>query len=196
MTSPLTAEAFVADLLQLFERLGSRRYGENVTQLEHALQTAHHAQADASSPALVAAALLHDAGHLIDKRGEDAADRGLDTRHEVLGARYLARGFGPDVTEPVRLHVAAKRYLATAEPGYLEQLSGASQKSLRLQGGPMDAAEIERFRAEAGFAAAVRLRRYDEIGKAQGVSPAALESYRPLLLELARPQFVARNQGG
>jgi phosphonate degradation associated HDIG domain protein len=189
VSSPITPEAFVDDLIELFERRGARRYGEDVTQLDHALQSAHHALADDAGPELVAAALLHDIGHLLDKRGEDAADRGLDTRHEVIGAGYLTRGFGPGVTEPVRLHVVAKRYLATAEPGYADQLSRASMKSLMLQGGPMDEAEAARFTEEPACEAAVRLRRYDEMGKVQGAAPAPLESYRELLLELARASF-------
>jgi len=195
VTSPLTAEAFVADLLEIFERLGSRRYGEDVSQLEHALQTAHHAQADGAGAELIAASLLHDVGHLLDKRGETAAERSIDTRHEVIGAGYLTRGFGLGVTEPVRLHVAAKRYLAGAEPGYADQLSRASSASLLLQGGPMDAKEAEAFLREPGAADAVRLRRYDEMGKVQGAAPAGLESYRDLLLELARPHFSPRREG-
>lgn len=185
----LTAETFVDDLLGLFARLGARRYGEDVSQLDHALQTAHHARTDRASVALVAAALLHDVGHLLDKRGENAAERGLDTRHELIGAGYLTRGFGPAIVEPVRLHVQAKRYLAAVEPDYLERLSRASTLSLMLQGGPMTPAEVELFLGEPGRTEALQLRRYDEMGKAQDAPPADLASYRDMLLELARPSF-------
>lgn len=182
--TPTPAEAYVDQLFSLLVRFGRLHYGEDVTQLDHALQTAHHAVADDADPALVAASLLHDVGHLIQKLGEDAADRGLDDRHEDIGAGYLARAFGPEVTEPIRLHVAAKRYLATREPGYLQQLSRASVQSLALQGGPMTEAEADAFVQEAEFERAVRLRRYDELGKVVGAEPADLDSYRALVVAL------------
>ncbi|GAA0763791.1 HD domain-containing protein [Actinomadura yumaensis] len=184
MTSPVDADAFVSELSDLFARLGRLHYGEDVTQLEHAVQTAHHAQADGAPPALVAAALLHDVGHMMQKAGEDAADRGIDTRHEQISAGYLARAFGPEVTEPVRLHVAAKRCLAATAPGYVDRLSAASLQSLALQGGPMSPAEVEEFMALPAAEAALRLRRYDELGKAQGVEVAGFEAYRQLLCDL------------
>lgn len=178
-------EAFVGAIFALFDRLGSHHYGEAVTQLDHALQTAHHARAAGEPDALVAAALLHDIGHLLQKQGEDAADRGIDTVHERIGAAWLAQGFGPELTEPVRLHVEAKRYLATRTPGYLEALSPASLQSLELQGGPMTDPDAAAFETVPAFDAAVRLRLYDEQGKVDGVRLAPLESYRDLLLKLA-----------
>jgi phosphonate degradation associated HDIG domain protein len=184
MTTSSPADAFVTELFDLFAQLGGLHYGEDVTQLEHALQTAHHARVDGAPPALVAAALLHDVGHMIQKVGEDAADRGVDTRHEHISAGYLARAFGPEVSEPVRLHVAAKRYLVTTRPGYLASLSKASLQSLALQGGPMSEAEIETFLAQPAAEAALRLRGYDELGKAPDIEVAGFESYRNLLLEL------------
>lgn len=119
MTARPTADAFVAELTTLFNRLGDLRYGEDVSQLDHAVQTAHHAKLDGAPPALIAAALLHDVGHMMQKAGEDAADHGVDTRHEQISAGYLARAFGPEVTEPIRLHVAAKRYRVAVDPAYL-----------------------------------------------------------------------------
>lgn len=184
MTSRPAADAFVAELTDLFTRLGALHYGEDVTQLEHALQTAHHAKLDGAPPELVAAALLHDVGHMMQKAGEDAADRGIDTRHEHISAGYLGRAFGPDVTEPVRLHVAAKRYRVAADPGYLERLSQASLQSLALQGGPMDAAEIDAFLAEPSVDAALRLREYDEAGKAPEAEVAGFAAYHDLLRDL------------
>lgn len=184
MTSRPAADAFVAELTDLFTRLGGLHYGEDVSQLAHALQTAHHAKADGASPALVAAALLHDVGHLMQKIGEDAADQGVDTRHEHIGAGYLARAFGPDVTEPIRLHVAAKRYRVAVDAVYLENLSKASLQSLALQGGPMSPEEIEAFLAEPAVEAALRLRTYDEAGKAPEAEVASFESYHDLLRDL------------
>ena len=187
MTRPHSTQAFVDSIFALFDQLGGARYGEAVTQLEHALQCAHHARSAGDPDAMVAAALLHDIGHLLQKQGEDAADRGVDALHERIGAAWLAQGFGPQVAEPVRLHVEAKRYLAAREPGYLESLSSASSQSLELQGGPMSEAEADAFSTAAGFEAAVRLRRYDELGKVEGVTIAPLADYRDLLIALAAP---------
>lgn len=185
MTRVTSAESFVDSIFALFDRLGDHTYGEAVTQLDHALQTAHHARSADEPAPLVAAALLHDIGHLLQKQGEDAADRGIDALHERIGAAWLAQGFGPQVTEPVRLHVEAKRYLATREPGYLEALSPASLQSLALQGGPMNEAEADAFETVASFDAAVKLRRYDEMGKVEGVKLPPLAAYRELLIALA-----------
>lgn len=185
MTRARSTEAFVDSIFALFDRLGGHHYGEAVTQLDHALQTAHHARSVGEPDALVAAALLHDVGHLLQKQGEDAADRGVDAFHERIGAAWLAQGFGPEVTDPIRLHVDAKRYLATRAPGYLQALSPASLQSLGLQGGPMSEAEADVFETVPAFDPAVRLRRYDELGKVEGVTIAPLTDYRDLLLALA-----------
>ena len=193
MTRPPSAEAYVDSIFALFDRLGGAHYGEAVTQLEHALQCAHHARSAGDPDALVAAALLHDIGHLLEKQGEDAADRGVDARHERIGAAWLAQGFGAQVAEPVRLHVEAKRYLAAREPGYLEALSAASSQSLALQGGPMSEAEADVFSTAPGFETSVRLRRYDELGKVEDVEIAPLADYRELLIGLAaQTAMVAR----
>ncbi|WP_374572092.1 phosphonate degradation HD-domain oxygenase [Phenylobacterium sp.] len=184
--TPTPAEAFIDQVFSLLSQHGHLHYGEDVNQLEHALQTAHHARLDGADDALVIAALLHDIGHLMQKLGEDAADRGLDDRHEDIGAGYLARAFGPEVTEPIRLHVAAKRYLAAREPGYFEQLSRASVQSLALQGGPMTEAEAEDFLKEPFVEPAIRLRRYDEAGKVVGAEPEGLEAFRASAVALAK----------
>ena len=151
-----------------FARRGHEGYGEGVSQLDHALQCGAFAERDGATPALVAAAFLHDIGHLLHDLPQDVADSGLDTQHESTGSAWLSQYFGPEVTEPVRLHVAAKRYLATVEPGYFDQLSDASKLSLKLQGGPMGGARIKAFEAEPFFTEAVRLRRWDEEGKIVG----------------------------
>lgn len=181
MMSRPAADAFVAELADLFAQRGDLSYGEDVSQLEHALQTAHHARMDDAPPALVAAALLHDVGHMLQKAGENAAELGIDTRHEHIGAGYLARAFGPEVTEPIRLHVAAKRYRVTVEPAYLQGLSKASLQSLALQGGPMSESEVEAFLATPAARPALRLRGYDEAGKVPDAEVADFDSYRDLL---------------
>ena len=151
-----------------FARRGVETYGEGVSQLEHALQCAMCAERDGAAPALIAATLLHDIGHLIHDLPVDIADQGIDAQHESLGSAFLSQHFGPDVTEPVRLHVAAKRYLATVEPGYFELLSPASVQSLHLQGGMLSPEESARFAAERFADDAIKLRRWDDEGKIVG----------------------------
>jgi len=169
-------------ILGNFESQGAAAYlGEPVTLREHMLQTAHAAEHDGAPPELVAAALLHDYGHLIHGGPEDAAEVGLDTEHEEVGFRFLEQHFPPEVVEPVRLHVAAKRYLCAVEPSYLDELSPASRLSLELQGGPMSPDEVAAFESLPHFEAACRLRRYDDIGKAPDEETPPLEHYVPLL---------------
>ena len=149
-------------------RRGHEGYGEGVSQLEHAIQCGAFAERDGASAALVAAAFLPDIGHLLHDLPQDIADQGVDTQHESSGSAWLSQYFGPEVTEPVRMHVAAKRYLAAVEPGYFDQLSDASKLSLRLQGGPMSPEQARAFEAAPFFADAIRLRRWDEEGKIIG----------------------------
>jgi phosphonate degradation associated HDIG domain protein len=154
------------ELLDIFVGRATRRYGlSDINQLQHALQSADHAEKDGCTPATVLACLLHDVGHMIHDLGEDPASRGVDDVHEELGAQWLAERFGPDVSEPVRLHVAAKRYLCSTESDYFGKLAPDSVRSLELQGGLMSAGEIEEFRRNPHWQEAVRLRRYDEMAK-------------------------------
>jgi len=154
------------ELLEIFVGRATRRYGlSGVNQLQHALQAAALAEADNAPPATVLACLLHDVGHMIHHLGENPAGRGIDDVHEQLGANWLAERFGPEVSEPVRLHVAAKRYLCTVEPDYFGKLALDSVRSLKLQGGLMSADEVAAFRANPLHGEAVRLRRFDEAAK-------------------------------
>ena len=166
-------------------RGGSGYYGEPVTLLEHGLQAAHFARLAGAPPALVAAALLHDIGHLLADAPEDIADWHADARHEDVGAHWLAQHFGPAVSEPVRLHVAAKRYLCATVPSYFARLSPASVITLRLQGGPMDEAQQQAFRSEPHQREALQLRAWDEASKVPALATAGLEHYRALFESLA-----------
>ncbi len=153
-------------LAGLIDGKGERRYGlHDINQRAHALQAALLAEQAGCSAALVTAALLHDIGHMVHDLGDNPAEAGIDDRHEALGHDFLVQYFGPDVTEPVRLHVAAKRYLCAVEPDYFGRLSSDSVLSLRLQGGPMSEAEVAAFRALPHAEAAVQLRRFDEQAK-------------------------------
>lgn len=177
----------LAEIDRLFATRGDSEYGgEAVSQLEHALQAAAAAVADGADEPLVAAALLHDVGHLLHDLPVDAPEAGIDDHHENSAARFLETHFGPEVCEPVRLHVAAKRYLTAVEPDYLAKLSGPSVTSLMLQGGPMNAAEQEVFRANPHWQAALRLRRYDEAAKVAGAATPTLAHFLPLLARVAR----------
>lgn len=163
---------------ELFRRRGDSNYGaEAVTQQEHALQAAMFAEQEGGSPALIAAALLHDVGHLLHDLPEDAPDAGIDDRHEKLAARWLGERFGRDVVEPVALHVDAKRYLCAVEPEYFDELSPPSVQSLALQGGPMDGADRARFEARQFFREAVRLRRWDDRAKIVDLRTPPLEHF-------------------
>jgi len=166
------------DILELLLAGGAAAYfGEPVSQLEHALQAAAAAD-DAGAPdALVVAALLHDIGHLVHGLPEDVADHGVDARHEEIGEHWLSERFSRVVTEPIRLHVAAKRYLCAMEPEYIASLSDASMASLALQGGPMSPDEVRVFEQSPFARDAVALRRWDDAAKIPGLDVPGLDHY-------------------
>jgi [1-hydroxy-2-(trimethylamino)ethyl]phosphonate dioxygenase len=166
-------------------RGGDVYFGEPVSQLEHALQTAFQAEQEGASDTLIAAALLHDVGHLLHMLPEDIADRCLDGRHEQVGAMWLARYFPAAVTEPIRLHVAAKRYLCAIDDEYQRGLSAASIRSLALQGGPMSAEEVRKFEASPYTRECLRLRRWDDLAKVVGSKAPGLPQYRYLIEKLS-----------
>ncbi len=173
------------EILAIFHRRGSDAYfGESVSMTEHALQAAFFAQTAAAPPALIVAALLHDIGHLVDEVPSDIADWTVDAHHEQIGSRWLATRFRPDVSEPVRLHVPAKRYLLATDAEYFAKLSPASVITLKLQGGPMAAHEVAKFETERFHKEAVRVRQWDDQGKVAGLKTPSLGHYRALIEEL------------
>ena len=174
------AEALAAEIRDILEIRAEGRYGLcAVSQKQHALQAAWLAERDGHSSAMVTAALLHDVGHMIHDLGEDPARAGLDDRHEELGHAWLAQHFGREVSEPVRLHVAAKRYLCATEADYFTKLSADSVRSLELQGGPMSLDEVAEFRRSPHAMAAVRLRRYDEMAKVANLDTPGVSHFLP-----------------
>lgn len=169
----------------LFQQFGATAYEggrrESVSALEHALQCAQLAEWAGAPPTLVAAALLHDVGHFT----HGLADEDLtDDAHERRAVAWLGDDFGPEVVEPIRLHVAAKRYLVATERGYALGLSPASVHSLALQGGPMSADECAAFEAEPFAQAALLLRRWDDAAKQPGKATPPLAYYLALLGEV------------
>jgi phosphonate degradation associated HDIG domain protein len=178
---------------ELFAGPGARAYlGEPVTIGEHMLQAGALAEAAGAEGPLVAAALLHDIGHLRSEpsrggKGGSSPRANTDTRHGEAGARWLSQWFGEAVTEPVRLHVAAKRYLCAVDAGYFGLLSAESVRTLSLQGGPMTAAEVAAFEALPHARDAVAVRRWDDQAKDPAVAPPRFAHFAPLLEALARP---------
>jgi gamma-butyrobetaine dioxygenase len=170
---------------ELFTSEGAADYlGEAVTQAAHMLQAAALAEQAGAAPALVAAALLHDVGHFTGVVSGRDLMRGTDNRHSDQGANWLAQWFGPAVTEPVRLHVAAKRYLCAVEPGYYGRLSPASVYTLGVQGGPMEPGEVAAFEANPFGKDACQLRRWDDDAKDPAAPTPAFEHFAPVLAGL------------
>lgn len=160
-------------------------YDEEITELEHGLQCAACARRDGADDATIAAALLHDVGHLlIGDHFPIEQKLGKDWKHEDVGARYLSRWFGPEVTEPVRLHVAAKRYLVTVDDEYAATLTPSSARSLEVQGGPMSEEERRAFEELPEYEAAVAVRRWDDEGKDPNTRAVPFAEYHDLLRSL------------
>lgn len=176
----------ILEIFALYHARGHRHYGEEVTELQHALQCAMLARQANEERHLIVACLLHDFGHLLHSHGEDIAAQGINTSHQQLGAGYLEQFFPATVIEPIRLHVEAKRYLCWRFPSYLNELSEASKLSLRLQGGVMTKLEAENFIQLPFSQEAIRLRQYDDAAKIKNLITAELETYQPLLKTLIR----------
>ena len=179
----------IEEVVELYRKRGAHHYDEALSQIDHALQTAALAAETGASDALIAAALLHDVGHLLDLEASGSAwtHPGEDLHHESIGAKYLSGLFPPSVTAPIALHVRAKRYRTAVDPEYLAGLSAGSVASLAKQGGPMSAEEIAGFESNPGHADAVALRGWDDSGKHDGLEVAPLEDYLELLRRLELP---------
>jgi len=167
----------IASLLTL--KAGGRYGLSDINQRQHALQTAWLAEQAGCSDALVAASLLHDIGHMVHDLGNNPAADGVDDLHEQRGCEFLQTWFGPAVTEPVRLHVAAKRYLCATEPDYFSELSRDSVLSLSLQGGSMSPQEVAAFDAVPQATDALRLRRFDEQAKVPHLETPPVQHFLP-----------------
>lgn len=165
----------VKDAMYMLRSAGAESYdGEELTQRDHALQTAALAVAEGADDALVLAALFHDVGHVLSDAHSHAV--GEERRHDRLGARFLASNYPPSVSEPVRLHVLAKRYLAR-DPMYRAALSEESERSLSLQGGALDEDEAVGMMGLPYAADAVALRRWCDAAKQVGADVPGLDHY-------------------
>ena len=181
-------------VIRLFEQRGQGRYGsEQVSQLQHALQCAVFAKRQGAGSAMIVAALLHDLGHIIDHQAmPESDDQNLDDAHEQRAYQWIKSNFGKSVADPVRLHVAAKRYLCTVEPEYLTKLSPASLKSFHDQGGLMSQSQIDDFRDEPFAFEAVELRRWDDLAKDPTMQTPTIDDFAPLLDHLVEDHQSAR----
>ncbi len=174
----------VDTIVRLFEERGAGPYGEEVvTQLQHALQSAALAEEAQAGASLIAAALLHDIGHIMEEADTPSRGDSLDDAHEYRAHGWLREHFGQRVAEPVRLHVLAKRYLCSVDEGYVRKLSPTSHQSFLDQGGPMNAEEREAFEAEPAYEDALTLRRWDDQAKDPNGEPPALAHFVPYLRE-------------
>ena len=166
-------------------------HGERVSQLEHALQAAHNARQDGGSDQEIIAALLHDIGHIWPVEGRQMTSVGV-AAHDRIGAQALRElGFSPDVADIVSGHVAAKRYLVATDRDYAATLSDVSVESLRHQGGPMSAEELQDFTRSPNWQSMVRVRTWDDRAKTPSADVPGLETYRELLTD-----HLAHHQGG
>lgn len=178
----LNPRNIVAFLEDIFERRGSEEYlGEPVTMAEHMLQGAHFAEEAGEPEIIIIAALLHDVGHFTSEFGMFSMDDTKDKLHEEAGAQVLQRFFPSLVTDCVRHHVAAKRYLCATRPEYYSLLSEASIHSLNLQGGPMNSDEVAKFEANPNLDQIIRVRKYDEAGKQANFKTRPFSHYAPMI---------------
>lgn len=174
----LTKDTIVDFLADIFTRRGDEEYlGEPVTMAEHMLQGAYFAETEGEDDIIIVGALLHDIGHFTSEFGMFTMDDTQDRYHEDAGAKVLERFFPPIITECVRQHVAAKRYLCATDAEYFDKLSEASVHSLNLQGGPMSSEEVTEFKKHPHLAEIVKVRYLDDRGKVAGMETPDFNHY-------------------
>lgn len=183
--------AVLQKIESLFAERGSTHYDSFTTQDEHARVTAFVAQQAGADRATVVAAFLHDIGHLLLDEHAGRSDFLQEDRcHEHAGHVFLRSRFGAAVSEPVRLHVGAKRYLCSVDAAYYDGLSEASKRSLALQGGPLSANEAAEWEKQPYASVAAQMRRWEDEGKrlweSGKLTEAMLPSRDALLGETAR----------
>ncbi len=192
----LSSDTIVAFLADIFERRGGEEYlGEPVTMAQHMLQGAHLAQQQGESEEIIVATLLHDIGHFTSEFGTFSMDDTHDKHHEEAGADILEQFFPSIVTDCVRYHVAAKRYICATDPKYFGQLSAASVHSLKLQGGPMNAEEVAAFEKLSNAREIVKVRHLDDAGKVAGMATPDFAYYAPMVQRIVDAHCARPWQG-
>lgn len=176
-------EVILKEVFQLYELHGFNNYiGEKISQVEHMCQAAQLAEKLGYDEEVILAAFFHDIGHLAEHVSDANNMGGYGIKeHEKLGADFLRqKGFSEKVAQLVESHVEAKRYLTYAEPGYHEQLSEASKKTLEYQGGRMSAEEARKFEADELFELKVQMRKWDELAKEENFPLPNLDKYKAI----------------
>lgn len=187
----LSKETIVDFIGDIFERRGAESYlGEPVTMSEHMLQGAELAEQAGASDEIIAAALLHDIGHYTNEFPDDALAQGIDNHHDEAGAAILSHFFPSVVTQCVRYHVAAKRYLCATDEAYFSKLSEASVHTLGLQGGPMNEDEVTEFEKNPHLKEIVQVRYWDDQGKVPNHVTPNFAHYAPLLQNVVNAHCI------
>ncbi len=164
--SKATRDSIVDFLGSIFDRRGNEEYlGEPVNMGQHMLQGATIAEQNGQPEEIIVGALLHDIGHFTSEFGTFTMEDTEDRHHEDAGGEVLEQFFPSVITDCVRYHVAAKRYLCATRPEYFKRLSEASIHSLGLQGGPMTPQEVATFEQNPNLDQIVAVRYLDDAGK-------------------------------
>ena len=171
----------VDKIINKYQTNNSLYIGEKVTITEHMVQTAMLAEQNHLSESLICACLLHDYGHFILEDPDHLVSKSIDGKHENVGFDFLKDYFKPEVTEPIKLHVQAKRYLCRNK-SYYGLLSDPSKISLKFQGGIMNDEETQKFTSSKFYKDAITLRKYDDDGKIPNIKMKKIDDYRDLIV--------------
>jgi 2-amino-1-hydroxyethylphosphonate dioxygenase (glycine-forming) len=174
------------EIIELYRKYGGNEYyGEPVTQLQHACQSAELAKQQECDDEMVLAAFLHDVGHIC-VAGHDVTvmqNYGV-MNHEKIGAAFLSnRKFSDRLIQLVQAHVSAKRYLTHKDESYYNQLSEASKQTLIYQGGKMSHDEAVVFEQDPLFEQMITMRKIDEQAKDENKQPGDLLVYHHMIVE-------------
>jgi 2-amino-1-hydroxyethylphosphonate dioxygenase (glycine-forming) len=181
------------ELFDLYKSKGGENYfGEEVSQYEHACQTALLARKNGASIELQQAAFLHDIGHILPYQSHHEIEDNLgNINHEKLGAAWLKdRNFSELAIQVVENHVDAKRYLCNINPIYIHSLSDSSRVTLLLQGGPLTEEEAMLFEQNPFFSEIIQIRKWDDLAKESQMLVPKLEFFLEELFPIQRPRFM------
>jgi predicted HD phosphohydrolase len=158
-----------------FDEASRIRYGESaVTELEHALQCAEHADQAGADEELVFAAMMHDVGRyavpqeLVSDTLQDVeiADNALG--HGERGAQLMENMLPERSLFCIRYHAESKMYLCQTNPNYRAKLSGASVKTLAIQSTNYDQVRLDELYGHQWWPDAIRVRTWDDAAKVKG----------------------------